>query len=174
VWFDITTTDMPRPRKFYGELFGWTFAPLQSGGDQAFEIVSRDQPIGTLRVVDGPIALFNVVVYVQVDDLPASCRQAESLGAKVAPGFPFNLQDRPGAIALLADPTGHPIGMYSRTRLPARKQRAAHGLAPRLLRDREAPARARRASESAGREFGRRALDLTPVEARCWREGAPA
>jgi hypothetical protein len=39
------------------------------------------------------------------------------------PGFPFNLSDGTGAIALVLDPAGHPMGMYSRTRLalPAAK-----------------------------------------------------
>jgi hypothetical protein len=36
-----------------------------------------------------------------------------------APGFPFNLSDRPGAIAVLVDPSGHPVGMYSRPPLAA-------------------------------------------------------
>ena len=32
----------------------------------------------------------------------------------LAPGFPFNLTNRTGAIALVLDPSGHPVGMYSR------------------------------------------------------------
>jgi predicted enzyme related to lactoylglutathione lyase len=106
---------------FYGGLFDWTFAPVQGAGDMAVEIMSRDLPIGTIRVADGAISGFNGVVYVQVNDLPASCKKAVALGGKMVPGFPFNLQERPGAIALLTDPSGHPIGMYSRTPLPAAK-----------------------------------------------------
>ena len=120
-WFDITTTDIAGAKAFYGGLFGWTFTALQGAGDQAVEIVSGDLPIGTIRVTDGAIAPFNGVVYVQVSDLPASCSKATSLGGKMVPGFPFNLPDRPGAIALLMDPSGHPIGMYSRARLPTAK-----------------------------------------------------
>ena len=36
----------------------------------------------------------------------------------IPPGFPFDLSDDKGAIAVVADPSGHPIGMYSRTPLP--------------------------------------------------------
>ncbi len=118
-WFDITTSNIARAKSFYGELFEWKFTPVE-GTDQAVEIVSRDLAVGTLRVAEGTIAPFNGVVYVQVADIAASCKKAASLGATILPGFPFNLTDRPGAIALLTDPTGHPIGMYSRTRLPAK------------------------------------------------------
>jgi hypothetical protein len=36
----------------------------------------------------------------------------------IPPGFPFNLSDGTRAIALVVDPAGHPIGLYSRTLLP--------------------------------------------------------
>jgi uncharacterized protein len=119
-WFDITTTDLARSKEFYSKLFDWQFAPI-AGTDQAVEIVSRGTSIGTLRVADGKISGFNGVVYVQVADITASCKKATELGGTVVPGFPFNLPDGVGAIAVLADPSGHPLGLYSRTPLaPAR------------------------------------------------------
>ena len=71
------------------------------------------------RVICGRIGSFNGVVYVQVDDLPAACKKAKELGGTIPPVFPFNLPDGTGAIALLSDPAGHPIGMYSNTLLPS-------------------------------------------------------
>ena len=119
-WFDITTTDLARSKEFYGKLFDWQFAPI-AGTDQAAEIVSAGKSIGTLRVADGKISGYNGVVYVQVTDIMASCKKATELGGTVVPGFPFNLPDGVGAIAVLADPSGHPLGLYSRTPLaPAR------------------------------------------------------
>lgn len=115
-WFDLSTTDLARSKEFYGKLFDWTFAPMQ-GTDLAVEIVSGGTPIGTLRVAEGKVSPFNGVVYVQVADLQASCAKVKELGGTIPPGFPFNLTDRPGAIALILDPAGHPIGMYSRTRI---------------------------------------------------------
>lgn len=117
-WFDISTSNLPQSKEFYGKLFDWKFTPLQ-GTDQAVEIVARGAAIGTLRSAEGHISAFNGVVYVQVTDLPASCRKAKELGGTIAPGFPFNLPDGTGAIALVLDPAGHPVGMYSRTRLAA-------------------------------------------------------
>jgi hypothetical protein len=122
-WFDITTSNLPQSKEFYGKLFDWTFTPVQ-GTDQAVEIVARGPAIGTLRVAEGKISAFNGVVYVQVTDIQASCKKSKELGGTVAPGFPFNLPDGTGAIALVLDPSGHPVGMYSRTPLPSEKPRA--------------------------------------------------
>ena len=118
-WFDITTTNLSQSREFYEKLFDWKFTAVQ-GTDQAAEIVSRGTAIGTLRVGDGKISPFNGVVYVQVTDIQTSCKKAKDLGGTVAPGFPFNLPDGIGAIAVVVDPAGHPLGMYSRTPLPTK------------------------------------------------------
>ena len=115
-WFDVTTSNLPQSMEFYGKLFDWSFTPVQ-GTDQAVEIVARGEAIGTLRVAEGKISPFNGVIYVQVTDIQASCRKSKELGGTVAPGFPFNLPDGIGAIALVLDPTGHPVGLYSRTPL---------------------------------------------------------
>jgi len=115
-WFDLTTSNLTRSREFYGTLFGWEFAPVE-GTDLAVEIVVRGEAIGSLRVAEGAISAFNGVVYVQVDDVRASCRRAKELGGTVPPGFPFDLPGRGGAIALVVDPAGHPVGLYSRTAL---------------------------------------------------------
>ncbi|HKA21551.1 MAG TPA: VOC family protein [Blastocatellia bacterium] len=113
-WFDITTTDLAKSKEFYGKLFDWKFSPVQ-GTDRAVEIVSGGTAIGTIRDADGKISPFNGVIYVQVADVQASCKKAKELGGTVAPGFPFNLPDGRGAIGLVLDPSGHPMGMYSRT-----------------------------------------------------------
>lgn len=118
-WFDITTTNLNQSKAFYAGLFGWEFTSVPGGENLALEIVSGGQPIGTLRVAEGKISPYDGVVYIQVKDLPASCAKAKELGGMIPPGFPFNLSDGRGAIALVADPAGHPIGMYSRTPLPA-------------------------------------------------------
>ena len=117
-WFDITTTNLAKSKEFYGKLFGWTFNPVM-GSDQAVEIAMGGTGIGTLRGADGKITPFNGVVYIQVSDLPASCKKVKELGGTIPDGFPFNLPDGTGAIALVVDPAGHPIGMYSRSALPA-------------------------------------------------------
>jgi predicted enzyme related to lactoylglutathione lyase len=113
-WFDLTTTSLKTSEQFYGKLFGWTFTSLP-GTDQVATIVLDGTSIGTLRVAEGAIGAFNGVVYIQVADIRASCATAATLGATVEPGFPFDLPDGTGAIGLIRDPAGHPLGMYSRT-----------------------------------------------------------
>ena len=117
-WFDITTTNLQQSKAFYAGLVGWEFTSLKGAENLAAEIVSGGKPIGTLRVAEGKISPFDGVVYIQVKDLPASCAKAKELGGTIPPGFPFDLSDDRGAIGLVVDPAGHPIGMYSRTALP--------------------------------------------------------
>lgn len=116
-WFDITTTNLARSKEFYGKLFDWQFTALE-GTDLAVEIVSGGTAIGTMRGSEGAISVYNGVVYVQVADIQASCKKAKDLEGTIPPGFPFNLPDGRGAIALVIDPAGHPIGIYSRTPIP--------------------------------------------------------
>ncbi|HTY42316.1 MAG TPA: hypothetical protein VMH79_10625 [Thermoanaerobaculia bacterium] len=120
-WFDITTTNLIQSKAFYNGLFGWEFTSVKGYEELAAEIVSGGKAIGSLRKAEGKISPFDGVVYIQVKDLAASCAKAKDLGAAIAPGFPFDLEDGRGAIALLIDPAGHPIGMYSRTQLPKAK-----------------------------------------------------
>jgi uncharacterized protein len=115
-WFDLTTSNLAQSKNFYGKLFSWTFEPVQ-GTDRAAEIVANGTSIGTLRSADGKISPFNGVVYIQVSDLEKSCKDAKELGGTIPPGFPFDLPEGRGAIALVHDPAGHPIGLYSRTPL---------------------------------------------------------
>lgn len=117
-WFDLTTTDLARSKDFYSKLLGWHFAAVQ-GGDLAVEINAGGTAIGTLRVAEGAVSPFNGVVYVQVADMRASCGKVTELAGTVAPGFPFNLPGDAGAVAIVLDPTGHPLGLYSKTPLPA-------------------------------------------------------
>ena len=116
-WFDLTTTNLAKSKEFYGKLFGWKFTATPGAEAVAAEISMGDTAIGTIRVAEGAISKFNGVVYVQVDDMPAMCKKATELGGTIPPGFPFVLLDGRGAIALVSDPAGHPVGMYSQKSL---------------------------------------------------------
>ncbi len=117
-WFDITTNNMAQSKEFYSKLFDWTYTGIE-GTEYAVEIVAGKSAIGTLRVAEGKISPYNGVVYVQVEDIQASCKKATDLGGTLIPGFPFDLSDGRGSIGLVNDPAGHPLGMYSKTPLAA-------------------------------------------------------
>jgi hypothetical protein len=48
-------------------------------------------------------------------------KKAKELVGTLVPGFPFDLPDGTGAIGLLSDPAGHPVGMYGWTLLARQK-----------------------------------------------------
>ncbi len=129
-WFDITTGDLAKSKDFYGKLFDWSYLPIP-GTEYVVEITSGGTSIGSMRVAEGAVSGFNGVVYVQVADIQASSRKAKDLGATVIPGFPIDLPDGRGAISLVLDPAGHPVGMYSRTPIaPAASPASAASAAP--------------------------------------------
>lgn len=115
-WFDLCSTNLTLSKEFYGKLFDWRFNPLP-GTEMAVEILASGRAVGTLRLAEGALSPYNGVVYVQVPDMPASCGLAQELGGSLVPGFPFNLPNGTGAVGLLLDPVGHPVGLYSRTPL---------------------------------------------------------
>ena len=119
-WFDLTTTDLAKSKEFYGKLFDWKFNAMAET-NLAVQIEAGGTEIGTLRVAEGAIGSFNGVVYLQVADMPTAWKKAKELGATLVPGFPFDLSDGGGAVGLLADPVGHPVGLYSPKPLAASK-----------------------------------------------------
>ncbi|GGN29384.1 hypothetical protein FHR83_007739 [Actinoplanes campanulatus] len=81
-WFQIGTDQPEAAERFYGELFGWTFADDETAG-AAYRIITTPGEGGLqggLANSGGPNhAVFSVVVA----DTEATCRQAEAAGGKV-------------------------------------------------------------------------------------------
>src|ERR1700704_1325986 len=67
-WFDITTTDLPKSKEFYGKLFDWQFTSVAGAENLAVEIVASGTSIGTIRRAEGKISAYDGVVYIQVSD----------------------------------------------------------------------------------------------------------
>ena len=110
---DLTTTDLPRSKEFYGKLFDWQSTQPVQGTDRAAEIVAGGTPCRDDSVLPrARSSPFNGVVSVQVTDLPGSCTKAGQLGGTVVPGFPFNLPDGNERLAWsIRRSAGHPIGL---------------------------------------------------------------
>jgi uncharacterized protein len=108
-WFQIGTDQPEAAERFYGEVFGWTFA-----GDAGYRMVftpGAAAPGGGLATVTGGPTGNHAVFYVNVADTAETCRKAEAAGGKVlvAPtdggdGLTF---------AHLIDATGNHIGVYT-------------------------------------------------------------
>jgi predicted enzyme related to lactoylglutathione lyase len=112
---EIPVTDVVASARFYGGLFGWSFheAPTSDTSYSVFSSASgaegaleRHDAVGAGN--DGPL------VYVLVDDLDTTCSKAVELGGAVErPRTPIG-GDEHGSYALILDPNGTRIGLFSR------------------------------------------------------------
>lgn len=107
VYFEVLGKDHQALKAFYSELFDWTANPV---GDSPYSLIDTGAegsiPGGVGEAADGTE---HVTFYVEVDDLDAALRKAESLGGTqtLAPtDFPG------GRFAQFADPEGHIIGLW--------------------------------------------------------------
>jgi uncharacterized protein len=100
---------------FYTQLFGWKIdyrKPVRYSVDEV-----RTGDLSALILLDDGSPGSSAAFYVQVDDLEASIREAEELGARtVTPPTPL---EAGGRFALLADPQGHHIGLFQQVRRSA-------------------------------------------------------
>ena len=105
-WFELMTTDVEAAKTFYSRLFGWQTekAPME---DMNYTLVKvGDESLGGIMSMppqaEGPPPSWGI--YVTVDDVDATARKAEELGAKIL----VPLTDIPdvGRFFVLQDPQG--------------------------------------------------------------------
>lgn len=111
-WFQIDTDDQEGTRRFYGELFNWTFVSDPHSGD-AYRLARRagtEQPIGGIADTRGE-SPNHAMLMVVVDDVAAAIEQAERLGGKVE--APLVTTPNGLKFAKLRDPAGNTIGIYT-------------------------------------------------------------
>ncbi|MEZ0067108.1 putative enzyme related to lactoylglutathione lyase [Streptacidiphilus sp. MAP12-20] len=108
-WFDISTPDAARSRRFYQEMFGWPVNVL----DETYALVgdTDGRPTGGIGQ-SGPDSPFTgIVVYFRVDDVDSTLVRAEALGGTRV----MEPTETPvSRIAVFADPDGNLIGLLSR------------------------------------------------------------
>ena len=104
-WFDISTPNAPRARRFFQELFGWAMNAV----DETYTLVGDGgQPTGGIGQ-SGPEAPYTgIVVYFPVDDVDSALARAESLGGTRV----LDPTDTPmSRIAVFTDPDGNLVGL---------------------------------------------------------------
>jgi uncharacterized protein len=72
--FELGVPDAARAKRFYGELFGWSFATTQ--GDDAW--IETGGVRGGLHGEDDP----HIVVYFEIADIEAAVRRVRELGGE--------------------------------------------------------------------------------------------
>lgn len=112
---EIPADDPERARRFYTELFGWTFAPPVPGfeGYHMFTTPTGESGAGGAIGKRGEMAPENLRTYVHVDSIEESLARVEELGGTVLEGK----SDVPGIgwYAVLKDPEGNEMALWERT-----------------------------------------------------------
>ncbi|GAA5060113.1 hypothetical protein HNP84_004967 [Thermocatellispora tengchongensis] len=115
MWFEVATEDPEGAQRFYGELFGWTFAadPGSAEAGMDYRLITypgAQAPSGGIFATGGkmrPHAIFSVAVA----DVEAACERVEKLGGTVtskvvgAAGGPD--------FAYVTDPAGNLFGLFA-------------------------------------------------------------
>ena len=107
-WFEIGTPDVDAAKAFYGQLFGWSFAP--DGAYTHATAPGAAAPSGGIFNTGGNLPPYAVFV-VQVADVAAAASRAEDLGGKVV-AAPMDLPDGM-VVAYLTDPDGSMFALFS-------------------------------------------------------------
>jgi len=104
-WFDISTPDAPRARRFFQELFGWPVNAI----DETYALVGdAGEPTGGIGQAGPEAPYTGIVVYFPVDDVNSALARAESLGGIRV----LDPTDTPmSRIAVFTDPDGNRIGL---------------------------------------------------------------
>ena len=116
-WVDLVSTDMVAAKTFYGNVFDWTCQDLDTQGGPPygqFELGGKGvSGIGQLSdemKTQGIPPHWNN--YINVDDVDAIAKKAESLGAKVVMP-PYKILEA-GWMTYITDPTGAAVGFWQR------------------------------------------------------------
>lgn len=109
-WNELATTDIEVASEFYGELFGWSFEPLE-GSEMPYMVIRNREghSNGGIRPRmenEPPYWL----VYFGSDDLDGALARAGELGATTLVGA---MDIGPGRFGVLQDPQGAVVALYS-------------------------------------------------------------
>ncbi|MGA7616905.1 MAG: VOC family protein [Thermoanaerobaculia bacterium] len=107
-WAELSTSDARGAKRFYSRLFGWKSNGFPSATNARYTIMQIDGlDVAALYEEESepsPVSAPSWMTYVAVDDVDATARRAEELGATVILQ-PFDLLDT-GRMAMLRDPQG--------------------------------------------------------------------
>jgi predicted enzyme related to lactoylglutathione lyase len=105
-WFDISTPDAPRARRFYHEMFGWPVNAV----DDTYALVG-EKPAGGIGQASPDSPYVGFVVYFPVDDVDTALARAVQLGGDRRLD-PVSLPGM-GRMAVFTDPDGNAVGLLS-------------------------------------------------------------
>jgi predicted enzyme related to lactoylglutathione lyase len=108
-WCELSTSDLPKSKSFYSEVFGWTWG----GSDEYAEFQVNGRTVGGVmpRPPTMPAEVpDNWLVYFGSDDVDAQSKKASGLGATVV--VPPTDIPNAGRFAVLLDPQGAAFALF--------------------------------------------------------------
>ncbi|MFD9823351.1 VOC family protein [Streptomyces violascens] len=110
-WADLSTTDVPAAKAFYGGLFGWQGAdvPMEEAGGYGMFLLG-DQYVGGYGPCRAPGQPVAWLAYYQVDSADATAAAVTGNGGSIVAG-PMDVFDS-GRLAVFADPEGAVFGVW--------------------------------------------------------------
>jgi predicted enzyme related to lactoylglutathione lyase len=122
IWLEILVDDVEAAATYYRDGFGWASEPFGLVGGGGYRLLSPrggEPPLGALVHSDAATRTASPagpVPYVEVDDLDGIVRQVEAAGGQVREAVgPFG---EDGRFAIVADPWGNRLGLWSTLREP--------------------------------------------------------
>jgi predicted enzyme related to lactoylglutathione lyase len=117
VWHDFMAADVDGAKRFYGELFGWTFKPGEHGYNH---IESKGAMIGGILGLADEQRKVGVpphwIGYVEVDDCDAAVARVRKAGGQV---YHQEAMETVGRFAICADPQGATFSPFQPARASA-------------------------------------------------------
>lgn len=114
-WIELNTTDASKAKRFYAELFGWTFDDRPAGPGMTYSMVKLgDRHVAGLFEMSkemAAVAPSHWGSYVTVDDVDATAKKVEPNGGKLIDA-PFDVMDV-GRMAVVQDPAGAILRLWT-------------------------------------------------------------
>ncbi|MBA3506295.1 MAG: VOC family protein [Betaproteobacteria bacterium] len=111
VHVELATTDVAKAKDFYGKLFSWKMEDMPMPEGATYTIINVGEGTGGgLMKNPMPGAPSMWMAYVNVDDVKAATKKAQSLGANVMKDI-TEVKDM-GWFSIITDPTGAMLGLW--------------------------------------------------------------
>ena len=110
VHVELSTTDLPAAKRFYGQLFDWSLEDMPMNDGTYTMIKVGNGTGGGMMKHPMPGAPSMWLAYVEVGDIDAATAKAKSLGATVI----VDVKEVMGAgwFSMIQDPTGAMLGLW--------------------------------------------------------------
>lgn len=111
VHVELNTTNIGKAKEFYGHLFEWNLEDVDMGPAGTYTMIKPGSGTGG-GMMQHPIpgATSAWLAYVDVSDIKAATKKAESLGATVIQGVTEVMGM--GWLSIILDPTGAALGLW--------------------------------------------------------------